>query len=290
MQSKQVVSHTFIEENKQTGHFMGNSTALWSEVLSNLRSQMTEVTFDTWLRDSQCVEASDGHMVVAVKNAYAVDWLTNRLGDMIARTVERAAGQALAVEFVVVEAEAPVDLPTVAREQARFKVPAFDVSEAGWFPVSEYECRFWAALLGRVAWRVWELVRKADRRKEKSDWTPPQRWTAPSLAEQVPCGKQALVGAERKVAVGIEGAWLDTDGIWRYHKPGAFDRLEEEQAGRVERRGEKRHTTYWISVRVGLGLLEPRQVNQLPARLQVQHDRWLEDHGFNPRDWDDKST
>jgi len=262
---------------------------LWDDVLTNLRLQVTEASFDTWLQDSRCIEATDGRLVVAVRNQYAVDWLTHKWQKMVGQTVERVAGQALAVEFVVVE-KAPVDLPAVARERARFVVPEFDVSEAGWFPVSEYECRFWAALLGRVAWRVWELVRKMDRRKEKSDWTPPQRWTAPSLAEQVPCGKQALVGAERKVAEGVDGAWLDTDGIWRYHKAGAFDRLEEEQAGRVERRGEKRHTTYWISVRVGLGLLEPRQVNQLPARLQVQHDRWLEDHGFNPRDWADKST
>jgi len=54
----------------------------------------------------------------------------------------------------------------------------------------------------------------------------------------------------------------------------------------VERRGVKRHTTYWISVQIRLGILRPGQVVQLPARLQVQHDRWLEAHGFDPQDWD----
>jgi hypothetical protein len=221
-------------------------------------------------------------LVIAVRSAYAVEWLSSRLAGVIGRTVERVAGQAL-------EEEAPQEGPgqgAAAVGGPGFVLPEYDVGEAGWFPVSEYECRFWAPLLGRVAWRVWEIVRKADRRKSKSEWTPAQRWTAPALADLVPCGRQALTGVERKAAERIDGAWLDEVGIWRYHKAGAFDRLTEEQVGQVERRGVKRHTTYWISVRVGLGLLYPGQVAQLPARLQVQHDRWLEDHGFNPQDWD----
>jgi len=62
--------------------------------------------------------------------------------------------------------------------------------------------------------------------------------------------------------------------------------LVDEGVAAVERRGVNRHTTYWISVQIQFGILRPGQVVQLPARLQVQHDRWLEARGFNPQDWD----
>jgi len=270
--------------------------ALWEAALGELSSQMTQATFDTWLRGSRCVGCEDGVVVVAVKSELAQDWLENRLQAMITRTLARVAKRVVGVRFVVEEdvvpgpsprrggeQEDPSPSPTgegesgaVPAEERGFVVPEFDVHTAGWFPVSEYECRFWAPLLGRVGWRVWEIVRKADRRKKKTEWTPVQRWTAPALAEQVPCGRQALVGVKRRV---------DGEEEWHHH-PGAFERLVEERAATVEKRGKMRHTTYWISVRVRLGLLRPDQVARLAARLQVQHDRWLAEHGFDAQEWD----
>ncbi len=271
--------------------------ALWQTALGEFSLQMTQATFDTWLRGSRCVECEGGKFVVAVKSEYAKDWLESRLEATIRRTLARLTGQAVEVQFVVEDDLSPSpssarggeqgDLSpgpsstegastseAVAVVEAGFVVPEFDVREAGWFPVSEYECRFWAPLLGRVGWRVWEIVRKADKRKKKTDWTPVQRWTAPALAEQVPCGRQALVGMRRR----------NGDG-WHHH-PGAFERLTAERVATVEKRGQQRCTTYWINVRTGLGLLRPDQVARLAARLQVQHDRWLTEHGFDAQEWD----
>ena len=268
--------------------------AIWQTALGELSRQMTQATFDSWLSDSRCVSGEGGELVVEVKNRYAVDWLESRLLGTVQRTLARVAETDLAVRFVArngTEQQRPAEVQVEEEreeepEPPRFVVPEYDVHEAGWFPVSEYECRFWAPLLGRVGWRVWEIVRKADRRKVKTAWTPAQRWTAPALAEQVPCGRQALVGVMRQAEEGAEGASVDEAGRWWYHHAGAFDRLTDEGVAMVERRGVKRHTTYWISVQIRLGILRPGQVVQLPARLQVQHDRWLEAHGFDPQDWD----
>ncbi len=273
---------------------------LWSAALDELQMQVTRATFDTWLRGTTAT-GQDGTLDVMVKSVHAQEWLEARLHETISRVIARLAGEKLEVRFLVAESGGEVQ-PDVVVEECEvgaelsrvrvFTAPEFDVHEAGWFPVSEYECRFWAPVMGRVAWRVWEIVRKGDRRRKKTDWTPAQRFTVPALAAQVPCGKQAIVGVDRwcrpeqveEMKARFQ-VWQDGER-WRYHQPGAFDRLRALGVAEVQRRGQGRHTTYWISVRTQLGLLQPSQAQLLPSWLQIQHDRWLADHGFAPEDWD----
>ncbi len=73
---------------------------LWSTILDELSMQMTRATFDTWLRGSRVVEASDGHLTVSVRHAYGVDWLQNRLITVIERTASRRAGRETSVTFM----------------------------------------------------------------------------------------------------------------------------------------------------------------------------------------------
>ena len=73
---------------------------LWAYCLNELQLQMTRATFDTWLRGSQVVEAGEGHLTIAVRHAYAVDWLQNRLMPVIQRTVARHAGGKITITFV----------------------------------------------------------------------------------------------------------------------------------------------------------------------------------------------
>lgn len=259
--------------------------ALWQTALGVLQGQMAAATFQTLLLGSVARAEENDTLIVEVRGDYAREWLVSRLQERVERTVMQVAGHPVTVRFVtgiergltqLVE-PSPIEVPIV--------VPDYDVHEAGWFPISEYECRFWAAILGRVAWRVWEIVRRADKRKQKTAWTPTRRWTAPALAEMVPCGRQAILGVDRACGPVDPGACEVEPGIWRIHRSGAFDRLQELGMATVERQGEARHTVYWISVRVKLGLLRPELVGWLPARLQVQHDHWLEDHGFEPKNW-----
>ena len=73
---------------------------LWATCLSELQLQMTRATFDTWLRGSQVVEAGDGSLTIAVRHAYAVDWLQNRLMPVIQRTAARHTGGQVKITFV----------------------------------------------------------------------------------------------------------------------------------------------------------------------------------------------
>jgi hypothetical protein len=256
---------------------------IWQQALGELQLQLTGATFDTWLGRTKLLGFDHDEFTIGVHNAYAQDWLEGRLDGLVCRTLSRIAGNAVTVKFVVFKpAVVRVEqgegaLETTALEVSEVALPAPslpempDLKDVGFFPVSRYECMFWAPLLGRVAWRVWEIVRGSDIRKDKSDWTPERRWSAPELARLVPCGPQAVVGVSRG------------DG----RQAGALDRLVMSGVGRHRRQGDARdpHTMYVISVRVRLPLLTPIEVMGLTDTLRHRHDRWLEEHGFDPREW-----
>lgn len=65
----------------------------WAAALAQLQLQMTRATFDTWIKDSRFVSAEDGNFTVSVKNAFAQDWLQNRLRDTIKRALVHVTGQ-----------------------------------------------------------------------------------------------------------------------------------------------------------------------------------------------------
>lgn len=264
---------------------------IWQTALSQLQMQMTRATFDTWVRPTNVLSYEDGVLTIGVHNSYAKDWLENRLRALVGRTLADIVGHEVQTCFVVQagtceegsgdEAPPQSDAGEILAQAggtaapARFRLPEYNTEDAGWFKVTRYEDLFWAPLLGRVAWRVREICLEADTRRDKSDnWTPSKRWTAPHLADLVPCGKQAVTGVNRK----------NGDGNLHYHA-GAFDRLIAYGAARVNKQGTEPHIIYVVSVMIRLPLLRPEQIKALPDRLQVRHDHWLEEHGFDAREW-----
>jgi len=74
---------------------------VWSATLGELQLQMTQATFDTWLRDSRLLKYEDGTFVVGVQSGYAKDWLEHRLLATIKRTLARQTGKTVEVKFIV---------------------------------------------------------------------------------------------------------------------------------------------------------------------------------------------
>lgn len=82
------------------------SDHIWSAALGELQLQMTQATFDTWLRDSRLLKYEGGTIVIGVKSGYAKDWLEHRLLGTIKRTLARLTGRTVEVKFVVRSDEA----------------------------------------------------------------------------------------------------------------------------------------------------------------------------------------
>jgi hypothetical protein len=293
---------------------------LWSHALTELELQMTRATFDTWLRNTRCIDYADDTLVIACMNSYAVEWLENRLYPVIQRTLGRLTENGTRARFIVeqqqprpgdkqhlIEHESQPEIVQAmekiyTRESEKWDEPDFDPSDtkkvAGWIPLSEYATLFWAPLLGAAAWRVWELVRRNDKRREKTEFTPPLRFSVPQLAKLVPCAQQSLTGRnvrcdpDRPGAQQIEahgGRQRISSGepelIWAVHYPGALEILEREGIAEIERIGKRKGAVVIIAVRVNLPLLHPSQVEQLAADLQADHDRWVGEHGLDPVAW-----
>lgn len=74
---------------------------VWQAALGQLQLEMPKTTFDTWVRGTALLAYEDGTFVLGVNNAYAKDWLDNRLRSTIKRTLGGIAGRSVEVRFVV---------------------------------------------------------------------------------------------------------------------------------------------------------------------------------------------
>ncbi|MEW6085806.1 MAG: chromosomal replication initiator protein DnaA [Chloroflexota bacterium] len=90
-----------------------NAEQAWQSVLGQLQMEMPRASFDTWVRDTRPVSYHNGLLTIGVRNAYARDWLENRLASTVNRLLGGILNGSVAVSFVVHgnEKEADVDEP-----------------------------------------------------------------------------------------------------------------------------------------------------------------------------------
>jgi chromosomal replication initiator protein len=73
----------------------------WQAVLGQLQMDMAKATFDTWVKDTECVAFEDGTFVIGVQNAYARDWLESRLTSTVTGLLAGMMDRSVEVRFVV---------------------------------------------------------------------------------------------------------------------------------------------------------------------------------------------
>jgi chromosomal replication initiator protein len=78
-----------------------NAEQAWQVVLGQLQMEMPKASFDTWVRDTRPVSMEGGLLTVAVRNAYARDWLDNRLTSTVNRLLVGILNANASVDFVV---------------------------------------------------------------------------------------------------------------------------------------------------------------------------------------------
>jgi chromosomal replication initiator protein len=78
-----------------------NADQAWQSVLGQLQIEMPRASFDTWVRDTKPVSYQDGTLTVGVRNAYARDWLENRLASTVNRLLIGIMNSTVDVSFIV---------------------------------------------------------------------------------------------------------------------------------------------------------------------------------------------
>lgn len=79
---------------------------LWNETLEALRAETPRASFETWLKDTRAVDYKDGALTVAARNAYARDWLEERMWVPLMQILRGKAEDIRDVRFVVEAVEA----------------------------------------------------------------------------------------------------------------------------------------------------------------------------------------
>jgi len=103
-----------------------NAEQAWQSVLGQLQMEMPRASFDTWVRDTRPISYQDGTLTVGVRNAYARDWLENRLASTVSRLLVGILRGSVNVDFVVngIEPESVVDeKPRALREPVELDEP-----------------------------------------------------------------------------------------------------------------------------------------------------------------------
>jgi DnaA N-terminal domain len=91
-----------ISEPVETGHALSlpPDPTMWQEVKERLRMQLTQATFDSWIRPTELVSMEGNQWVIQCASSFAQEWLVNRLNGTLTRTVNSVAGQAVELKFV----------------------------------------------------------------------------------------------------------------------------------------------------------------------------------------------
>ena len=89
---------------------------LWDAALGQLQVEIPRAAFDTWVYGAELLTYEDGTFIVGVQNAFARDWLQDRLHPTIRRVLSGISGRTVDVRFVVAHDEPSLEEPTIALE------------------------------------------------------------------------------------------------------------------------------------------------------------------------------
>jgi len=91
---------------------------VWQDVLRIIKSQLNAPTFKTWFSAIEPVELNQSHLVIAVPNDFARDWLAARYSSLISASLKEILGENIAVSFIIKSAvtQTPQKSETVAEK------------------------------------------------------------------------------------------------------------------------------------------------------------------------------
>lgn len=82
-------------------HKTPDARRVWETTLGELQVQMPRETFDAWLRDTRVLAHEDGSYIIGVPNAYAREWLDQRLKKVVLRILRQVSRRNVEVSFVL---------------------------------------------------------------------------------------------------------------------------------------------------------------------------------------------
>ena len=89
------------------------ASEVWSRITSDARSVLPEQTFRTWLASAEAVSLSDDMLVIAAPTRFAVEWIEDKYGALLADLAERQLGRRLKLRFEHQGGDEPIEFPEI---------------------------------------------------------------------------------------------------------------------------------------------------------------------------------
>ena len=86
-----------------------DSQYAWENALSQLQIEMPKASYETWVKSAELVGYEQDTFTVGVQNAYARDWLENRLSSTVTRMLSGMMNKPQTVQFVIWHRDIPGD-------------------------------------------------------------------------------------------------------------------------------------------------------------------------------------
>ena len=81
------------------------SEKLWRQVLKRLQKQLSQPTFDTWIKPTQIQDLQDSCVVIAAPNPFARNWLQKHYVNTITEVIQDILGHPIEIKFVTVQGD-----------------------------------------------------------------------------------------------------------------------------------------------------------------------------------------
>lgn len=103
----------------------------WQATMGQLQMELPKATYDTWVRDTRFVDHQENTFVIGVQNAYARDWLENRLTSTAVRLLSGIMDAPQNINFVLQSHEETAtipddDYPAVTRPEGSAQTNSFN--------------------------------------------------------------------------------------------------------------------------------------------------------------------
>ncbi|ARC83315.1 chromosomal replication initiator protein DnaA [Clostridium argentinense CDC 2741] len=79
---------------------------LWEKTLNTLKGELTEVSFNTWIKSIEPISLEDSNLRLGVPNNFTKDILENRYKDLIINSVKSVSNKTYNINFLIISEEA----------------------------------------------------------------------------------------------------------------------------------------------------------------------------------------
>ena len=92
---------------------------IWAKTLETIKSELSEVSFNTWIKSCEPISISSDTITISVPNSFTQDILDKRYKDLVANSIEVVCSKLYKIEFVIAsEASEKEDLKETSSNSA----------------------------------------------------------------------------------------------------------------------------------------------------------------------------